>query len=133
MGIVAMGKGGSYKFEGSTITAIAYCLYCDRCGSFNIGKRITLKALIWISITAIITTIFWNSVKDGALPGAWLVCFGSLILFISFFGVFQLGNRCKKCGNRHMTMSNLLNYPANDRSILDVPYETTVKYYFDDY
>jgi len=133
MGAVEMGTGGSYKFEGSTITQIAYCLYCDKCGSFNIGKRITSKVLFWASISAIISTMFWYSAKDGALPGAWLFCYGITFLFISFFGVFQFGKRCKKCGNRQISMDNVLNYPANNRSILDIPYERTTKYYLDDY
>ena len=133
MGVVEMGVGGNYKFEGSTITQIAYCLYCDKCGSFNIGKRITLKILIWVSIAAIISTMFWYSAKDGALPGAWFACFGSSLLFISFTGVFQLGHQCKKCRNRQISMINVLNYPAKDRSILDIPYELTIKYYLDDY
>jgi hypothetical protein len=133
MGAVEMGAGGSYRFEGSTITQIAYCLYCDKCGSFKIGKRVTLRILAWVSIAAIISTLFWYSARDGALPGAWFACFATSLVFISFTGVFQLGHKCKKCGNRKISMDNVLGYPANDRSILDVPYETTVKYYLDDY
>jgi len=37
-----------------------------------------------------------------------------------------------KCGNNHITLSNILNYSKYDRSILDVPYEATIKYYVDD-
>ena len=133
MGSVAMGTGGSYKFEGSTITQIAFCLYCDRCGSFKIGKRITLKMLIWIFITAIIATAFWYSARKGALPGAWPACFGSLLLIVSITGVLNLGYGCRKCGNRHITLDNVLGYHPHDRSLLDVPYEATIKYYVDDY
>jgi len=133
MGIVAMGDGGSIKVEGSTIPIIAYCLYCDKCGSFNIGKRLTRKMIIWILISAFISTLFWFSVKDGVSPGAWLVCFGSIVLIISFTGVFTRGLKCNKCGNRHFTKNNILNYQDYDRSILDVPYEITIKYYYDEY
>jgi hypothetical protein len=103
MGSVEMGRGGSYRFEGNTITHIAYCLYCDRCGSFNIGRKITLKMLIWICITVIVANAFWYSARKGSLPGAWFACFGSLLLFVSFTGVLSLGYRCRKCGNRHIT------------------------------
>ncbi len=30
-------------------------------------------------------------------------------------------------------MANVLNYPDNDRSVLDIPYETTTRLYTDDY
>jgi hypothetical protein len=133
MGAVAMGTGGSYRFEGNTITQIAFCFYCDKCGSFKIGKRLTLKALKWFFITTFIATALWYSMKDGALPGAWCVCVGTALLFVSFTGVFTLGHHCEKCGNRHITMDNVLQYPAYDRTCLDVPYETTIKYYMDDY
>ena len=129
-----MGTGGSIRFEGSIITPIAYCLYCDKCGSFNIGKRITLKILIWfsiwISVAAIIATLFGYSA--GTLPGG-LFCFASLLLLISLISPFELGHRCKKCGNTDISTTNVLNYPENDRSVLDVPYKTTIKYYLDDY
>jgi hypothetical protein len=135
MGTVAMGKGGSFKFEGSVISQTAYCLYCDRCGSFKIGRRITLRIVIWVSIVAIIATAFWNSAKQGALPGAWLACFGSLLFFVGLTGVFELGFFCRKCRNTHINtaMDNVLDYPEFDQSVLDVPYETTVKFYSDDY
>jgi predicted RNA-binding Zn-ribbon protein involved in translation (DUF1610 family) len=133
MGSVAMGTGGSYRFEGSTITQIAHCLYCDKCGSFSIGRCITTKMLVWIFIAAIIATVFWYSARDGALPGAWFACFGSLLFFISMTGVLALGYRCKKCGAIHTSMDNVLNYPENDRSVLDIPYEGTAKLYRDDY
>jgi hypothetical protein len=84
MASVEMGAEGSYRFKGDHITQIAYCLYCDTCGSFRIGKRPTLKMLIGISVAAITATIIWNSMKEGALPGAWLACFGPLfIVYIS--------------------------------------------------
>jgi hypothetical protein len=133
MGSVAMGIGGSYKFEGDNITQIAHCLYCDRCGSFNIGRRITIKMLGWFFIAAIIATVFWYSARDGALPGAWFACFGSLLVLISATGVFTLGYRCEKCGAIHTSMENVLNYPENDRSVLDIPYEATAKLYIDNY
>jgi hypothetical protein len=133
MGSVAMGIGGSIRFEGSTITQIAHCLYCDRCGSFSIGRRITTKMLVWIFIAAIIATVFWHSASDGALPGAWFACFGPVLICISMTGALALGYRCKQCGAIHTSMDNVLKYPENDRSILDIPYEATAKLYTDDY
>jgi hypothetical protein len=135
MGTVAMGAGGSYRFEGNLISQTAYCLYCDKCGSFKIGRRITLKMLIWIAAAGLIATVFWYSGRNGALPGAWFACFGSLVLFLSIIGVFNLRYRCKRCGNIHINtdMNNSLSYREYDRSILDVPYDVTVKFYSDNY
>jgi hypothetical protein len=133
MGSVAMGTGGRYRFEGSTITEIAHCLYCDRCGSFRIGRRITAKMPVWISIAAILATVVWYNMRQGALPGAWFACFGSLLYFIGMTGVLALGYRCKKCGAIHTSMDNVRDYPEYDRSVLDTPYEATAKLYRDDY
>ena len=133
MGSVAMGIGGSFRFEGSTITQIAHCLYCDRCGSFSIGRHIRTKMLVWIFVAAIIATVVWYSARNGASPVVWFACFGPLLLFIGMTGVLDLGYRCKKCGAVHTSMDNVLDYPENDRSVLDIPYESTAKLYRDDY
>jgi hypothetical protein len=89
--------------------------------------------LLGILVAAILATVFWHPARSGALPGAWVVCFGSWLFFISLTGVFALGYRCKKCGCIHTSMANVLNYPENDRSVLDIPYEATAKRYMDDY
>jgi len=136
MGVVEMGTGGSYKFQGNTITQIAYCLYCDKCGSFNIGKRPTLKMVNWILVAALIVILFSKlngSANQIISPISWFACFSVLLLFMGMIGLLELGHRCKRCGNTHITMNNVMNYPANDRNILDVPYERTIKYYLDDY
>lgn len=133
MGSVAMGTGGSYRFEGSTITQIAHCLYCDRCGSFRIGRRIKPRMLVWIFGATMVATVFWYSARDGALPGAWFACFGPCLFFIWLMGGLALGYRCQKCGATHTSMANVLNYPENDRSVLDIPYEATTRLYTDDY
>jgi hypothetical protein len=133
MGAVEMGEGGTYKFDGASITQIEYCVYCDKCGSFKISKAFTSKNWLWISITVVISTIVWYSARDGALPGAWLMCFCSTLLMVYFLGGINLGLRCRKCGNRNISKRNVLSYPANDRSILDVPLQSTVRYYQDDY
>jgi hypothetical protein len=132
MGSVAMGIGGSYTFEGYTVHQAAHCLYCDKCGSFRIGRRITAKMLASILIAAIIATAFWYGARDGALPGAWFACFASLLFMIGLTGVLALGYRCKKCGSIHTSMENVLNYPEYDRNVLDIPYQTTKKLYRDD-
>jgi len=69
MGSVAMGIGGSHHFEGYNISEIAHCLYCDKCGSFRIGKRPTLQMLVGIAIAVLITNAVSYSMDK---YGAWL-------------------------------------------------------------
>jgi hypothetical protein len=139
MGVVAMeeDRGVSYKFQGTTIYQIIGCLYCDKCGSFNIGKRVTHWMLIGISIPTIITTTFWritiSAILPSAIPIVYPLCFGSILWCVSLTGIFEFGHRCKKCGNRDISLINVLNYPAYDLSVLDVPYKTTIKYYVESY
>jgi hypothetical protein len=132
MGSVAMGAGGTYTFEGYNVTEIAHCLYCDTCGSFNIGKRLRSRALGSIFLAAIVAAVFSYSLGSGNAWVLWLVCFGPLMFFIGLTGIFASGHVCKQCGAIHTTMENVRGYPEYDRSVLDVPYEATVKHYTDD-
>jgi hypothetical protein len=96
MGSVRKGTGGSYWFRGDHITQMAYCLYCDKCGSFKIGRRLTLKNLIWIAIAALVATAFTLRVKNVIWFGSWMICFVPLLLFIAPTGVLELEHRWKK-------------------------------------
>jgi hypothetical protein len=127
MGGVAMGAGGSFTFEDSTITQTAYCVYCDKCGSFSIGKRITTKALVAVLVMAVMAAVFVHGLGNGVLPGAWLACFGSSLFLVSLTGVLAFGQRCRKCGNIDLSRENVFDYPEYDRSILDVPCEAPRK------
>jgi hypothetical protein len=129
MGSVAMGKGGSFRFEGSTITAIIYCMYCDKCGSFDISKRTPLKVLIGVCVCIAIAAVCSPSPDLSAR----VACIAPLALVI--IGALQMVDipQCRKCGNRHFTRGNGLNYPEDDQSILDVPFNQTIKYAMDDY
>lgn len=61
------------------------------------------------------------------------MCFTVQLLWMSAAGAFTIGYMCRKCGNTHITHGNVLNYLENDRGILDIPYEKTVKIYTEDY
>jgi len=89
---------------------------------------------MWILAAAIIPFFLWYSTKDRrALLGSF-ICFGWLLVFIlSPIGALELGYRCKKCGNSHITFSNVLGYTEYDRTVLDVPYEETEKLYKEGY
>ncbi len=132
MGSVAMGTGGSYPFEGYIVTEIAYCLYCDKCGSFNITCPMHLPKwagffllLLVIGTAGVASRDTYDKCGTFALVGVAAI---SLWRFSSD-GFKHRYHICRKCGNTDITRSNVLNYPADDRSVLDVPYDMTIRYY----
>ena len=139
MGVVLMeiSREYKYKFQGVYVYEETHCLYCDKCGSFDIGKQLTYWMLIGGLVPSLITYVFWTRMKEDilatALPIILPCCFGLILWLVSLTGIFQYGHRCKKFGNREMTMSNSLNYKEYDRSLLDVPLSATIKYYKDSY
>jgi hypothetical protein len=131
MGCVKMGRGESEKFEGNYISSTAYCIYCDKCGSFDIGKsplRIIIIGFLVIVISYI-SLALWGDLTVHSM----IVCPTLLLLTLSTFGLLSKQNVCKKCGNYHITQGNPMNYSENDRSVLDVHYSNTQKIYSDDY
>jgi hypothetical protein len=112
-------------------------LYCERCGSFSIAKRLNLKMPIVFLIISIIAIIFGRS-NSNPLHG--LICFGFLVLGFFFVGVFDETDRfghnhghiCRKCGNRHIELGNSLHYPEWDKSKIDVVDRLTHKHYYFD-
>ena len=135
MGSVAMGSGGGYWFKGGGGVYIGItenCIYCDKCGSFKITERPTFRTVMWIAIAALIATLFWSIAQVNPLFGG-IICFVIQLWWMSAAGAFTTGYICRKCGNIHITHGNMMNYPENDRSILDTPYEKSVKIYTEDY
>jgi hypothetical protein len=136
MGSVEMGRRASYWFKGGGgvyIGRIVNCVYCDKCGSFKIGQFLDLRTLIWILPAALIATALWFVAQSNALF-LGISCFTIQLIFLFELGAFKKINyKCKKCGNKHITFDNVLNYPENDQSILDTPYNETATYITEDY
>jgi hypothetical protein len=135
MGSVAIGTGGSIRFEGDIITQTAYCLYCDNCGSFKLMCWIPFPKWAGIVVYIIIMAIGLIGYSIGRIntwDGLLFFC-GSFVVLVFFTSdsVRHLIHICRKCGNMHITRDNVLNYLENDTSILDVSYEVTMKYYSD--
>lgn len=131
MGCVKMGIGESEKFEGMYIPSAAYCIYCDKCGSFDIGKS-SLRRII-LGIIAIIVSFIGLELWGDLSVYSMIACPITLLLTLSLFGVFNKQNICRKCSNYQITEGNPFKYSENDRSVLDVPYSNTHKIYRDDY
>ena len=135
MGSVAMGSGGGYWFKGGGgvyIGSTEDCVYCDKCGSFKITKRPTFRTVVWVVIAALLAIVFWSIAQVNPVFGG-ILCFTIQLLFLSGAGAFTVGYICRKCGNTHITLGNVLNFPENDCSILDTDYEKTVKIYTEEY
>ena len=136
MGSVKMGRRGSYWFKGGGgvyIGRLVNCVYCDKCGSFKIRQFIDLRTLIWILPVALLATAFWTVAERFALF-LGISCFAIQLVFLFELGAFnKINYKCKKCGNKYITFDNVLNYPENDQSILDTPYDETATYITEDY
>lgn len=135
MGSVAMGVGGSFRFEGDMVTQTAYCLYCDVCGSFKLKCWIPFpKWMVSAAAIIIMGVVLTGFLIERINIQNFLIFFcGSLVVLVLFTSdsFRHLIHICRKCGNTHITRDNVLNVSEYDRNILDVPYESTIKYYTD--
>jgi hypothetical protein len=134
VGSVRMGLGGSHRFEGACVQEIAYCLYCDKCGSFNIKCHTAFETweLLFVFLVMLVSLVTWIFNLGHPLLCIFLAlpCFVMLFLSDSFK---HRSHICEECGTKHTSNDNTRNCPANDRSVLDIPYENTIRYYMDDY
>ena len=105
-------------------------IYCDKCGSFDIGDLSKLPSVI-DNILALIALGFipigvgilvfwgfqWRSFCSVGLIGLIAFALASWATYLE----------CNKCGNRQFTSKNVLNYEENNRSVLDVHEESVIK------
>jgi hypothetical protein len=136
MGKVALKKGiGEWYFDGDIITKIAYGLYCDKCGSFDVMNRSIFKWREIIAFTCFLIGLFGMFSHN---PCLIMLFFILAIIFHSLqrhiYSVNPFENRayiCRKCKNIRFTGANSLNYPEYDERVLDISYEDVIKYYID--
>lgn len=85
--------------------------------------------VIWWFVLAVLIAIAFSRLEGIQYPVfGGIFCFWIVIILLSAAGAFSSGfHICKKCGNTRITSDNVRNYPENDRSILDTPYEKTCK------
>ena len=134
MGSVAMGAGGSYFFDGYTVTQTAYCLYCDRCGSFDIKCPLHLPTWIAFFLIPVVVGLIGAAGRGVGECGmvALMMISVALLFWLTTDSFKHRYHICKKCGNADINGDNVRQYPEYDRSVLDVPYEATIKYYIED-
>ncbi|MFN8597760.1 MAG: hypothetical protein U0559_16450 [Anaerolineae bacterium] len=104
--------------------------YCDNCGSFNIGSSTTLprvaeRLLILVMLAslpvAIVVGLYFNR-------QLYIGCSIMLVGLSAFTWLWETSHlKCNKCGNQHITASNVLNYAKDDQSVVDVPLNSVLK------
>jgi predicted nucleic-acid-binding Zn-ribbon protein len=128
MGIVAMesknvGQDGGYPMEEATLY-----VYCDKCGSFNIKKKIAIRKWVWV------VAVLFVAMLLTMLDKIWILLFGVGILIALLVLPWKdilLSYKCGKCGNEKFADNNVLHYPPYDKSIIDVPAGSAQKRYVD--
>lgn len=127
MGKVAMESRRVGYDRGYPIVEATLYVYCDKCGSFNIKKHITLRKWILIALFLAVGVIAREELPP--LIFCWiLVVFFALPLWRDIL----ISYKCRKCGNEHITDYNVLHHPPYDKSVVDVPDRYTQKRYIDD-
>jgi hypothetical protein len=91
-----------------------------------------MRTALLVSVAVLVATAFYRIAQTEALFGA-LVCFTIQLLWMPALGVFKAGYICRKCKNTHVSLGNVLNYPENDRTVLDTPFEKTIRIFTENY
>jgi len=97
-------------------------VYCDECGSFRIVWFPPLKAIaIVFTLVGLIAVPLWYGMRDGALPGALLACWGMPPLIALLMVSPESGHLCLECWSLRVSKANTRNYSEGDTSVPDVP------------
>jgi hypothetical protein len=140
MGMVRMeSELGKFRYsDGYHDCKITYYIYCDKCGSFSIKEFRSLKSVakiaIGLSLGVLGVASLWYMRDSSSLivgsVGCFLAAFLAFDLFITL-AIFpsEKEHRCRHCGNTEITDKNILNYPVEDASKIDVPEWLTHKHY----
>lgn len=133
MASVKMGTGKTIYYRGEYAINQIYCIYCAQCGSFDIGHK-TLgplsKGVVIGGALFVLLTFVYVSMSLGELCFSIVILlFGLLAIFITALNDITYGKQCRRCDNSYITKNhNLLEYPEDDFSILDIPYEKTMRF-----
>ena len=104
-------------------------VYCDKCGSFSITKRINFTRSVLVA--SLIITIPTLVAVSGSSLSNGMGCFFGILLFYVLFVLPHLhrhSHKCRKCRNKDIALENTLGYPLLDLSVLDVPDRLTHKH-----
>lgn len=122
MGKVRLSEHWTWREFQETYEFIYEYTYCDKCGSFDIRYPSTFL----ISVIFGIITVFLLAAL-GYLFTSSVVLSYFIVTISLFVGAAYLATTnhlaCRKCGNRHITSENSMNYQKHDSSVLDVPKE----------
>lgn len=105
--------------------------YCDKCGSFDLESYTYPYTVRLIVIrVAIVVVIGIFVIAAGILAHSWIAsCVVGVIGWMAFIVVAPGPGgflRCRKCGNKDITDTNVLNL-EDDMRILDIPETSAIK------
>jgi len=103
-------------------------IYCDACGSFNIKTYIPF---IRLAIMAGILAAGGYAIAQNVQLLKCLLPLSLGALALPWKDML-LKYKCRQCGNTRISSSNTKNYPAGERSVVDVPEDRAQKRYMDE-
>ena len=123
-----IGRDGGYPIEQLTVY-----VYCDRCLSYNVRSRISLKTWVWIIVATLCATGVWPYIQDAAVPGFGVVCWPSFVLLV--LGVVwgsrqHLAHKCTDCGNTDITYKNFADDATRDVKVPKAPKRASHRHYY---
>jgi hypothetical protein len=153
-----MGRKHEFRHKGYGYGTDILYVYCDACGSFNIGTYLGIKKLLLIIgasalwVAAVTFAIKQNTVGDAIMVGdtcLFLLLVPTPICWVVFKRYWgDTDYRCRKCRNTQIVINDRRDYPSAlskyntwdyppDLSVVDVPDRLTQKrymgYWDDDY
>lgn len=131
MASVAMGEAETLRLKSLIVRQIAYCLYCDRCGSFNIKIAFGRRLFEVIGLVVVGFAAFWVLRDTGVAYVIGLLAVLALQLLLLSKSFWHRSHICANCGNTVKSQENTLDFSVDDFSVLDVPYDKTIRYYRD--
>jgi hypothetical protein len=106
-------------------------IYCDECGSFDIGitSIIPKKIVKYIDWLFIILLLIITIIVGIYSHNYYYVCLSGLITILVFaYYKFRTSTIvCNKCGNTKISSLNSRNYLENDKSNFDIPENKTTR------
>jgi hypothetical protein len=139
MAIVRMNTElGKFRYsDGYYDCTTTYYVYCNKCGSFSVEEYRSIKTWAEVTLGILLAALGGISVRFMVHFSEFMAFASCLVLVLialdMFFtyAIYANGGkcRCRKCGNAEITGGNVLNYPEEDRSLIDVPDYLTHKSY----
>jgi len=112
--------GDGYPVEGT-----AYRFYCDRCGSFRVGRFISPVTRLGLLLACGSAAVGWYRLGSTRLAGAewvdWWAIFALFCVLVLAAALAYHRHVCRKCGNTSISNEDVLRYSDSGGWTYDVP------------